>query len=75
MPSSPKPDQPRYTRGHAVSLAMVGMGTAIYGFLWYWYRRENGKRDQGIVHEEHRAMHEEELAELGDDSPRFRYTI
>ncbi|KAG6297921.1 hypothetical protein E4U46_002240 [Claviceps purpurea] len=71
----PKPDQPRYIRGHAVSLAMVGMGTAIYGFLWYWYRRENGKRDQGIVHEEHRAMQEEELAELGDDSPRFRYTI
>ncbi|KAG5978728.1 hypothetical protein E4U55_006012 [Claviceps digitariae] len=71
----PNPDQPRYIRGHAVSLALVGTSTAIYGFLWFWYWRENGRRDRGIMREEHRAMSEEELAELGDESPRFRYTI
>lgn len=73
--SSPKPDGPRYIRGHAVCLSMVGMGTAIYGFLWFWYSRENGRRERGIVSEKYRDMEEEELMELGDDSPRFRYTI
>ncbi|QPG94013.1 hypothetical protein C2857_004028 [Epichloe festucae Fl1] len=72
----PKPDQPRYIRGHAVCLAMVGMGTAMYGFLWYWYWRENRRREEGgVMSEKHRGMEEEELVELGDDSPRFRYTI
>ncbi|OAQ66151.2 MFS transporter [Pochonia chlamydosporia 170] len=71
----PKPDGPRYIRGHAVCLSMVGMGTAIYGFLWFWYSRENGRRERGVVGEKYRDMEEEELMELGDDSPRFRYTI
>lgn len=56
-------------------LAMLGMGTAIYGFLWYWYGRENRRREGGAVSERHRGMGEEELVELGDDSPQFRYTI
>ncbi|TWU75896.1 hypothetical protein ED733_005900 [Metarhizium rileyi] len=71
----PKPDGPRYIRGHAVCLGMVGMGTAIYGFLWFWYWRENGKREKGLTKEEYRHMGEDELMELGDDSPRFRYMI
>ncbi|KAG5930062.1 hypothetical protein E4U42_003223 [Claviceps africana] len=71
----PKPDQPRYLRGHAVCLALVAMSTAIYGFLWYWYRRVNAERDRGVMRDEHGAMSEEDLAALGDDSPRFRYTI
>jgi hypothetical protein len=54
---------------------MVGMGTAIYGFLWFWYWRVNRDRDNGVMSEKHRNMEEHELMELGDDSPSFRYTI
>lgn len=72
---SPAADKPRYTRGHAVTLSMVGLGTLIYAFLWYWYARENRQRDAGKMKEEHRGLDEEELMELGDESPHFRYTI
>ncbi|QUC20863.1 uncharacterized protein UV8b_05104 [Ustilaginoidea virens] len=71
----PKSDQPRYVRGHAVCLAMVGMGTAIYAFLWYWLRRVNAARERGLVSDKHRGLADEQLQELGDDSPGFRYTV
>lgn len=56
---------------------MVGMGTVIYAFMWWWYRRENDKRDEGTMggRERWEGLTEEELMELGDDSPRYRYTI
>ncbi|UNI17643.1 hypothetical protein JDV02_003971 [Purpureocillium takamizusanense] len=71
----PKGDKPRYIRGHAVSLSMVAMGTAIYGFMWFWFWRANQRREAGEMSEKHRQMDEDELKELGDDSPRYRYTI
>lgn len=54
---------------------MVGLGTAIYAFMWVWYRRENARRDEGEVKEKYRGLDEDELRELGDDSPGYRYTI
>jgi hypothetical protein len=73
----PASDAPGYTRGHAVTLSMVGLGTAIYAFMWWWYRRENDRRDEGTMSGRRRweGLTEEELMELGDDSPRYRYTI
>ncbi|KHO02091.1 Major facilitator superfamily domain, general substrate transporter [Metarhizium album ARSEF 1941] len=71
----PKSDAPRYTRGHAVCLSMVAMGTAMYGFLWYWYWRQNRRRKAGVMDDKYRDKGEAELMALGDDSPRFRYTI
>lgn len=61
-------------RGHGVTLSMVAVGTAIYGLMWLWYRRENKRRAGALLSEEHRWMKEEELEELGDDSPRYVYT-
>jgi hypothetical protein len=54
---------------------MVAVGTIIYGFLWFWYDRMNKRRDAGVVEEKYRGMEEEELMELGDESPHYRYTI
>jgi hypothetical protein len=54
---------------------MVALGTIIYGFMWWWYRRENERRQAGHMDDKHRGMAEDELAELGDESPRYRYTI
>ncbi|KAK8087595.1 major facilitator superfamily transporter [Apiospora hydei] len=65
---------PRYIRGNAVSLSMVGMAVGLYGFLWFWFRRENKRRDAGQVSAEHAHLSEEELMELGDESPHYRYT-
>ncbi|KAJ1325670.1 MFS transporter ACS family allantoate permease [Microdochium nivale] len=66
---------PRYVLGNAVSLAMVGMATGLYGGLWFHYDRQNKARAAGLVKPEHANLSEEELAELGDESPAYRYTI
>ncbi|KAK2034842.1 major facilitator superfamily transporter [Colletotrichum zoysiae] len=68
-------DRPRYIRGHAVTLSMVGMATCLYGFMWFWYWRENKQREAGHIQSKHADLSDDEMAELGDDSPRYRYTI
>ncbi|KAK6840857.1 hypothetical protein PG987_001717 [Apiospora arundinis] len=65
---------PRYVRGNAVSLSMVGMAVCIYAFLWFWLRRQNQRREAGLIKPEHQNLPEEELMELGDESPHYRYT-
>ncbi|KAI0148527.1 major facilitator superfamily domain-containing protein [Xylariaceae sp. FL1272] len=66
---------PRYIKGNAISLSLVGLSAILYGLLWFWYARENKRRERGEVKAKHQNLSEEELAELGDESPRFRYTI
>ncbi|KAM0250377.1 hypothetical protein ACHAQJ_008654 [Trichoderma viride] len=68
----PALDGPRFIRGHVVSLIMVGVGTCIYGSLWFWLWRVNKSRDD---RELPLGLTDEELKELGDDSPHYRYTI
>ncbi|KAJ9145473.1 Flap endonuclease 1 [Pleurostoma richardsiae] len=66
-------DGPRYIKGHAVTLAMVGMACVLYGFMSFWYRQLNKRRDAGETEPKHEGLSDDELAELGDESPRFRY--
>ncbi|KAI0097559.1 DNA-repair protein rad2 [Nemania sp. FL0031] len=65
----PSTEQPRYIRGNAVSLTLVGVAAIAHGFLWFWYARENRRRDEGLIKPEHANLTEDELAELGDESP------
>ncbi len=74
-PCSPTPDAPRFIRGHAVTLAMVATGTLIYGLLWAWYRRANQRRAAGALQEKYQNLSDDELRELGDESPHYTYTI
>ncbi|KAI1377893.1 MFS general substrate transporter [Hypoxylon crocopeplum] len=71
----PTTDGPRYIKGNAVSLSLVGMAACIYAFMWFWFARENKKRDEGHILPAHENLSDDELAELGDESPRFKYTI
>jgi hypothetical protein len=54
---------------------MVGMATVIYGVMWFWFGRENKRRVSGEMKADHRTLAGDELAELGDESPHFVYTI
>ena len=65
---------PRFIRGHAVSLSMVGCASLIYAGMWWVLARKNQARREGK--EDHRIenMSEMEIVELGDESPRFSYT-
>ncbi|KAI0448201.1 DNA-repair protein rad2 [Xylaria telfairii] len=65
----PSIDAPRYITGNAVSLSLVGLAALAHGLLWFWYARENKRRDEGFIKPEHANLSEDELAELGDESP------
>ena len=55
-------------------MAMVAFAITCYAVLWFAFRRINTRRENG--EEEHliSGMTEEDIAELGDDSPRFKFT-
>ncbi|KAI0534887.1 DNA-repair protein rad2 [Xylaria digitata] len=68
----PSSDQPRYIKGNGIALSLVGLAALIFGTLWFSYARENRRRDEGLIKPEHTSLSEDEMAELGDESPRFR---
>lgn len=70
----PTKDAPRYVMGHAYSMAMVAMSTAIFLFLWLHFRNANQRKLQGK--EDHRiaGLTEEEAEELGEHNPKYMYT-
>ncbi|KAF2144653.1 uncharacterized protein K452DRAFT_325167 [Aplosporella prunicola CBS 121167] len=71
----PKAEGPRYTRGLAVTLAMVGMACVCYAFMWWWYAKANERRAAGKEDYKVEGMAQEDIDELGDRNPRFVYTI
>ena len=54
---------------------MVALSTSIYGFMsWYLTRRNNARRE-GKEDPKMENMSDEEIEELGDESPRFMFTV
>ncbi|KAL4995567.1 histidine phosphatase superfamily [Aspergillus recurvatus] len=64
---------PRYVRGNAVTLALVGFAGIVYGIMWAYYLWKNKRRDQGLEDEKVAGKTDEEIEEMGDMSPRFRW--
>ena len=58
-----------------MTLGMVSMATLIYGFMWWSFAQKNAQRRDGKEDDKIAHMSEEEIAELGDASPRYLYTI
>jgi hypothetical protein len=56
-------------------MAMVIFAIICYAILWAYLGRENSRREKGEQNHLMEGMSEDEVAELGDESPRFRYTI
>ena len=56
-------------------MAMVGFAVACYTVMWFHLESINSSREKGEEENKVEGMSEEEIAEMGDDSPRFRYTI
>ncbi|KAI0427587.1 DNA-repair protein rad2 [Xylaria sp. FL1042] len=68
----PSSGAPRYIKGNGTALSLVALSSLAFSTLWFSYARENRRRDEGLIKPEHASLSEEELAELGDESPRFR---
>lgn len=70
----PTKEGPRYIRGHSVSLAMAGLAAIVYSFMSIYFRTRNERRATGKEDGLVAGLSEEEVAELGDENPRFVYT-
>jgi hypothetical protein len=64
----PTHDEPRFVKGHAVSLSMVAFGAGCYAVLWWVYRGINRAREKGREDWRVEGLTEEEIRELGDES-------
>lgn len=71
----PAKEGPRFIRGHAVTLSMVAFASVVYALMWFYFLRVNARRARGDEDHKIQGMSEQEIKELGDDSPRFVYTI
>ncbi|KAL8915662.1 MAG: hypothetical protein Q9172_006793 [Xanthocarpia lactea] len=71
----PRSEGTRFIRGHAVTLAMVGMANIIFAFMSWYLSKQNARRRRGEEDARVANMSEDEIAELGDKSPRFVYTV
>ena len=58
-----------------MSLALVGMGSLLFAFMSRYFSQRNARRRRGEEDARVENMSEDELAELGDRSPRFIFTI
>jgi hypothetical protein len=58
-----------------VTLSMAGAGAVIYTFMSIYFRIQNKKRKNGEEDHLIEGLSEEEIAEKGDENPRFVYTV
>lgn len=56
-------------------MAMVAFAITCYAFMWFHLRHINTRREKGEEDHVIAGMSDEEVAEMGDNSPKFRYTI
>lgn len=53
---------------------MVAMAVVVYAILWFYFFNANKRRAAGKEDWKAEGKTEEEVAEMGDRSPRFIYT-
>ena len=80
-------DEPRYVLGHAVTMALVAFSGLIYGFMCLYFMHLNKRRRDGREDWKVRTVgtetgggtgmekSDDDVLEMGDESPRFLYTI
>lgn len=67
-------DAPRYIKGHTITLGLVALATLLYGCLSLYFAERNAGRREGREDHKMSGKSEEEIAEMGDESPKFVYT-
>ncbi|KAI0378181.1 major facilitator superfamily domain-containing protein [Hypomontagnella monticulosa] len=69
-------EAPTYPLGFGFSVGATVLGAMIPATIHWWLmRRDNAKRDQMAIAEVHEQYTQEELSEMGENSPLFRYTL
>lgn len=68
-------EAPRFIRGHAVTLSVVLAAGAIFLSIMFYFIQKNKARQDGEEDHLVEGKTEEEINELGDESPRFLFTM
>ncbi|CAL3968966.1 unnamed protein product [Diplocarpon coronariae] len=70
-------DGPRYIKGHALLIGIIGMAFFLTLFLNVYLRFENSRRDRAELDSgvEYSEDEKREHVELADNAPWFRYTV
>lgn len=66
---------PEYVPGYATSIGTLTLGMMLASTLCLWYWRQNKQRDLGRQSWKMEGKSDEQVAEMGDKSPLYRYTI
>lgn len=70
-----KREAPYYWTGYGTSLGVIVLSLCASVFLRFKFKKINLARDAMSPQEIREKYTEEELADMGDESPFFRYTI
>lgn len=70
-----KVDAPRYIPGYGASIGMLLVSLSLNATLIWHFKRMNRLRDEGKFDHLLEGKTEEEIASMGERSPRFRFTI
>lgn len=66
---------PRYVPGHAINLGLYGISLVAGALLWASYRADNARRDREEGVARRRGLVGEDLGDLGDRHPHYRYLL
>ncbi|OJA16047.1 hypothetical protein AZE42_05487 [Rhizopogon vesiculosus] len=72
-------DSPRFILGHAIALMFIGIGFIVVPIVAFLYKKINAQRDAtqrlALERGEKVQYSDQEIRELGDRAPDFRYTL
>lgn len=55
-------------------MGMIVMGATIFGLMGLYFRRVNRRRERGEEDSRVAGMDQEQIEELGEHNPAYRYT-
>jgi hypothetical protein len=67
-----KTEEPRYPTGFGTAMALLGLCGVMATVMFFGLKAENRKRDAGG--RDYRYEERDELDNMGDDHPSFRFT-
>ena len=66
---------PTYYPGYAATMGLLALSASLYTFLLFYFKRQNKNRREGKEDWKLAGKTEYEIEEMGENSPRFMYTI
>ncbi|KAI7636624.1 hypothetical protein KC343_g1175 [Hortaea werneckii] len=67
--------EPRFIPGYSASIATLAVGMCIHAAMSYWFHKQNKNRAAGKEDWKMEGKTPEEVADMGDLNPMYRYTI